>query len=149
MKFAVKSIVAAAACSAGLANAAPINLSVGESITSMGWQAGELSGTVNWTFSSSFTDILNSGSVRVVSSITPAVVTTIPKPFRRYKAISVAAPIRSLSGTFKDTTVSISDIKTIGGTHLAAQADDFTTIGGHLDITNLSFDLGAKKSMPT
>ena len=148
MKFAIKSIVAAVAFVAvGAASAAPLTLAVGGSVTSMGWTVSDLTGTGALSFSASLIGALNAGGVQV-AGIDPAVVAVTmkakPKDYQ-YKTISIGAPVQSLSGTFDGTTVSISGVGTVGGAMQTATADDFTTTGGYLGITNLRVDLGSKK----
>ena len=154
MKFAIKSIVAAAAfAAAGLSNAVPFNLAVSEFTTSMGWHAGELSGTADWNFSRDLVGLLNVGSFGIgqptqVASVAPAVTSTTFKPAprqTRYSTISVAAPVQSFTGAFDGTSASVYGIQTKGGVAFTADADDFVSDGGFLAITNLRVDLVGKK----
>ena len=149
MKFASKSLVAAAALvAASFANAAPLTLNVGESVTDQGWTVSNLTGSGTLSFSTTLIGALNAGGVQV-AQVDPAVVTATKRANGKYSSISAAAPVTSLTGTFDGTTVAIQGVATAGGALQTAEADDFTTTGGSLAITNLRVDLDAKKVFAT
>jgi len=149
MKFASKSLIAAAALvAAGFANAAPLTLNVGDSVTDQGWTVSDLTGSGTLSFSSTLLGALNAGGVQV-AQVDPAVVTTTKRSNGKYLSVSAAAPVTSLSGTFDGTTVAISSMATAGGALQTAEDDGFTTTGGSLAITNLRVDLDAMRVYAT
>ena len=149
MKFASKILVAAVAlAAAGMANAASLTLNAGGSVTDQGWTVSNLTGSGTLSFSTTLIGALNAGGVQV-AQVDPAVVTSTKRTNGKYSAISAAAPVTSLSGSFDGTTVSVLGVSTAGGALQTAEADDFTTTGGSLAITNLRVDLTAKKVYAT
>jgi hypothetical protein len=149
MKFASKTLVAAAALvAASFANAAPLTLNVGESVTDQGWTVSNLTGSGTLSFSTTLIGALNAGGVQV-AQVDPAVVTATKRSNGKYSSISAAAPVTSLSGTFDGTTLSVLGVATAGGALQTAEADDFTNTGGSLAITNLRVDLTDKKVYAT
>lgn len=149
MKRVLKSLALAAFVMAGSAHAAALTLSTGSSVSDQGWTVSNLSGSGNLVFSSSLIGALNAGGV-VVESAAPAVVTSkLNAKGTAYTAITAAAPVTSLSGSFDGSTVSIASVGTQGGALLTSEADGFTTTGGSLSITNLKVDLGTKSVYAT
>lgn len=150
MKFnLVKSLVATAAFVAvGAANAAPLTLNIGESITEAGWTVSNLTGSGTLTFSgdiaSGLVGALNAGTV-VVNPIAPAT-GQIEGALDEggYRKVAVAAVVTSLTGTFDGTTVTVGNVGTAGGAQQTSYEDGFTNTGGELAIQNLRVDLGAK-----
>lgn len=146
MTFSFKHLALASAfLMAGAAQAAvtPLTLSTGGSVTDQGWTVSGLSGSGNLTFSASLVGALNSGGV-TVDPVTPALVTAPTNTRGFYTAISAAAPVQSLTGTFDGSTVSILGVGTTGGALLTATPDNFTNTGGSLSISNLRVDLSTK-----
>ena len=151
MKFAFKSIVAAAAfVAAGAASASSLTLTSGSSVTDQGWTVSNLTGSGTLSFSSTLIGALNAGGVQV-SQVSPAVVTTTTTTptSSKYKTVSAAAPVTSLTGTFDGSTVAVTQVGTAGGALQTAVDDGFTTTGGTLSITNLTVDLTAKRVYAT
>lgn len=148
MKFALKSIVAAAAFVAfGVAHAgATLTLPVNGSVTDQGWTVSNLSGSGKLAFSSALVGALNSGGI-TVTAVAPAISDIVTRTNGQYKSVAAAAPVTSLSGSFDGTTLSISSVGTAGGALQTALVDPegFASTGGSLSITNLRVDLGAKK----
>lgn len=142
MKLTFKHLAMTAAfVMAGAAHAATsLTLNAGGSVTDQGWTVSNLNGSGTLTFSSALVGALNSGSVEV-TQVSPATVTAPTNSRGFYTAISAAAPIQSLTGSFDGTTVSIFGVGTTGGALLTAVADGFTNTGGSLSITNLRVDL--------
>ena len=149
MKISMKSVAAAVAfLSMSAANAGtPLTLRPGESVTDQGWTVSDGKGSGALTFSASLIGALNAGGVQV-AGIAPATldVTMKPKPKDyQYKTVSIGAPIASVTGVFDGTTLQVLEVGTIGGALQTAEADDFTTIGGFLSITNLRVDIANMK----
>lgn len=142
MKFNLKSLVVAAAfVAAGGANAASLTLNEGGSVTDQGWTVSGLTGSGTLTFSETLMGALTLGSTDVIE-VSPATVTIEGNKVDGYTKIEASAPVRSLSGTFDGTTVSIQSVATEGGARqvLTAGASDAST-GGFVSITNLRVDL--------
>jgi hypothetical protein len=142
MKLNLKALaVASAFVMAGSAQAATaLTLNVGGSVTDQGWTVSGLTGSGNLVFSTALVGALNSASAEVVA-VAPATVVAPTNARGFYTAISAAAPIQSLTGSFDGSTVSISGVGTTGGANITTVADGFTNTGGSLSITNLRVDL--------
>ncbi|OGA82662.1 MAG: hypothetical protein A2711_16745 [Burkholderiales bacterium RIFCSPHIGHO2_01_FULL_63_240] len=149
MKFAFKSLVVASSLiAAGLSSAGAVTISTSGSVTSGDWSLSGLTGTGTLSFSTTLIGALNAGGVQV-SQVDPAVVTSTKRTNGKYSAISAAAPISSLTGTQTGSVFAANSVSTLGGALQTAEADDFTTTGGSLAITNLRVDLDAKKVYAT
>lgn len=152
MKFAFKSIVAAAAfVAAGVASAASVSVNVGQTVNGLTLVSG--SGAL--AFSSALVGAINSSTIGVTAA--GAATATTPTNPRNgfYTAISVSAPFTKL--VFNDATMQVTDAYTTGGalqttldpnTGLAGN-DGFTNTGGSLSITDIHADLVAKKVFVT
>lgn len=145
MKFNLKSLVVAAAfVAAGAANAAPLTLSEGGSVTDQGWTVSGLTGSGTLEFSGALRGALSVANVSFVQ-VDPAQLIVEGAPDDRTR-IEASAPVNSLTGTFDGTTVSISGVQTSGGASQilpdasAPNATDAST-GGFVTITNLRVDL--------
>jgi len=141
MKFAFKSIVAAAAfVAAGVASASTLTLTTAggatPSVTDQGWNVTGLTGGGNLTFSKGLLTALNAAGASV-TGINPAVFTTTVNTRQAYTAISANAPVTALSGSFDGSTVTVSDVYTAGGAHIETVDDGLSNTGGFLDIQNL------------
>ena len=151
MKMTLKTLAAAAAfVAAGVANAGTITLPTGGSVSDSNFDFSGLSGSGTLTFSSTLIGALNAGGVQV-AQVDPAVVTTTTTTptSSKYKTVSAAAPVTSLTGTFDGSTVAVTQVGTAGGALQTAVDDGFTTTGGTLSITNLTVDLTAKRVYAT
>jgi hypothetical protein len=144
MKFAFKSIVAAAAfVAAGVASAASVSVNVGQTVNGLKLESG--SGAL--TFSTSLVGAINSSTIGV-AQVSPAVATLAVNPRNGfYTSVSVAAPFASLK--YDSVTNQVTDAFTLGGalqttldpnTGLPGN-DGFTNSGGFLSITNIHADL--------
>jgi hypothetical protein len=144
MKFAFKSIVAAAAfVAAGVASAASVSVNVGQTVNGLKLESG--SGAL--TFSTSLVGAINSSTIGV-AQVSPAVATLAVNPRNGfYTSVSVAAPFASLK--YDSVTNQVTDAFTLGGalqttldpnTGLPGN-DGFTNTGGFLSITNIHADL--------
>lgn len=145
MKFNLKTLVLAAAfVAAGGANAAPLTLAEGGSVTDQGWTVSGLTGSGTLEFSSALRGALSLANVSFVQ-VDPAKL-TVEGPADDRSRIEASAPVKSLAGTFDGTTVSIESVGTAGGaTQIlpdasAPNATDAST-GGFVTITNLRVDL--------
>lgn len=151
MKFAMKSIVAAAAFVAfGAAQAADLTLEVGGSVTDQGWTVSNLVGSGKLTFSANLVGALNTGGI-TVDAVAPATAEITKRTNGQYKTVAAAAPVTSLTGSFDGTTVSVTKVGTAGGALQSAAEDPegFATTGGSLSITNLNVDLAQKRVYAT
>lgn len=150
MKFAIKTMVAAAALVAvGVAQATVATLDVGGSITTSDYSITSLSGAGTLTFSSTLIGALNAGKVQV-SGVAPATASITYKTNNITKVVSIssasaAAPVTSLTGDFTANAVAVSRVATAGGTLQSAPVANIATNGGSLQITNLNVDLINKK----
>lgn len=152
MKFALKSIVAAAAfVAAGVASAASQTVNVGQTVNGVTLVSG--SGAL--AFSSTLVGAINSSSIEVkaIGGATGVTPTNPRNGF--YTSISVAAPFVSL--TYDTVSNNVTNALTSGGalqttldpnTGLPG-ADGTTNTGGSLSITNINADLVAKKVFVT
>lgn len=150
MKFAIKTMVAAAALAAvGGAQASVGTLTVGGSLADYGYQINSLSGEGTLTFSNALIGALNAGKVQV-TAVAPATAPVIYKTNVATKVITIssvsaAAPVTSLTGDFTSVGVEVANVATAGGTLQTAATSNIATSGGSLQITNLNVDLIAKK----
>ena len=150
MKAVFKSLVVASSLiAAGLSSAGAVTISTSGSVTSGDWTLSNLTGSGTLVFSSTLIGALNAGGVQV-SQVNPATVTSTKRTNGKYSAISAAAPVTSLTGTQTGAaSFAANVVATAGGALQTAEADDFTTTGGSLAITNLRVDIDAKKVFAT
>lgn len=150
MQFKFKSLVVACAfVAAGAAHAAAgdLTLETGASISAPGATSGVtytvngLSGAGSLKFSQTLLNALNLG-VAVVTPEAPADV-TIDGTVGGYTNINAAAPIKSVTGNFDGTTLSVLQVGTQGGATQTLTADEDGTItsGGFITIKDLRVDL--------
>lgn len=150
MKFALKTLVAVSAfAAAGMASAASATLTTGGSVEAEGYVVSDLTGTGNLTFSSTLIGALNAGKV-TVTGVAPATanVTTKYNAITKVTSIataSAAAPVSSLTGTFGDGSLTVTEVTTLGGAKQTAASANIATTGGSLEVTNLRVDLVGKK----
>jgi len=145
MKFAFKSIVAAAAfVAAGAASAASLTLTnaagATPSVSDQGWNVSGLTGSGALTFSKGLLTALNAAGA-AVTGIDPANFVTTVNTRQAYTLIKADAPVTSLSGSFDGTSVSVSSVQTAGGAHIVTEDDGLSNTGGFLDIQNLRVEL--------
>jgi hypothetical protein len=141
MKFAHKKLIAAVALAvAGAANAAPLTINAGGSLTNQGWTLSGLNGNASLVFSRSLIGALNAGGVQL-AQVSPATLVATVGSTGKYTSASAAAPIQSVTGSFNGTTISVSGVSSAGGALMTTVDDDFTTTGGSLSLTNLRLDL--------
>mgnify|MGYP003346979831 FL=1 len=149
MKFALKHLaLAASLVSVGLASAQATTIATSGSVTDSGYTFSALSGTGTLSFSSTLIGALNAGGIQV-SQVNPAIVTTTTTTSGKYKTVSAAAPVTSLTGAVSGSTFGVTQVATAGGALQTAVDDGFTTTGGSLSITNLMVDLSSKKVFAT
>lgn len=151
MKFALKHLaLAASLVSVGLASAQATTIATSGSVTDSGYTFSALSGTGTLSFSSTLIGALNAGGVQV-SQVNPAIVTTTTTTptSSKYKTVTAAAPVTSLTGAVSGSTFGVTQVATAGGALQTAVDDGFTTTGGSLSITNLMVDLSSKKVFAT
>ncbi len=141
MKFNLKSLVAAAAfvaASSG-ANAADLTLSVGQELTAFGYTLSGLSGAGTLSFSGSLLGALELGGV-TFEGVAPADLTV-----DGYTSVSAAAPVQSVSGSFDGSTLSISQVATLGGATQVLGEDaiinEVSYGGGFITVKDLRVDL--------
>lgn len=133
MKFAMKSIVAAAAFVAvGAASAATTTVVASSSV----------SGTGTLTFSDNLRNALNVGQVSA-AAVAPAT-SAITGAAGAYTAIAVSAPITSL--TYDNATNAVTDVMTAGGALQTASAVAGVSNGGYVSVTNLDVQFQADGS---
>lgn len=144
MKFALKSLVLASALAmAGAAQAEIANATLvageDECTGAFGYEMCNLQGGGSLAFSKALIGALNAAGA-VTTGVEPAVVSV------SRTAITAEAPITQLSGQFDSSTAifTATRVKTAGGATMTTVADDFTTIGGSLKITNISVNLADK-----
>lgn len=134
MKFAMKTLVAAAAvAAAGLANAAAVTLNVGDEFKGL-----TASGSGTLAFSQQLLGALDSGQV-LVEGVDPAIANVVLDADGYYLAAEASAPITSL--TIDDVTNTVLAAQTAGG---ALQTTTFVksiSNGGILSVTDLNVDL--------
>jgi PEP-CTERM motif len=151
MKFALKTLVAVSAfAAAGVASAASATLATGASVTADGYTVSDLSGTGSLTFSSTLIGALNAGKI-TVSGVAPATANVVTKTNAITKvtqivSASAAAPVSSLTGTFGNGSLTVTEVTTLGGAlQTAPTTPNIATTGGSLAVTNLRVDLVGKK----
>jgi PEP-CTERM motif len=150
MKFALKTLVAVSAfAAAGMASAASATLTTGGSVEAEGYSVSGLSGTGALTFSSTLIGALNAGKV-TVTGVAPATANVTTKFNNITKVTSIAtasaaAPVSSLTGTFGDGSLTVTEVTTLGGAKQTAATANIATNGGSLEVTNLRVDLVGKK----
>ncbi len=155
MKFKFKSLVIASAfVAAGAAHAAgDLTLETGASISAPGaipgvsYTVSGLTGNATLDFSSTLLDALNLGQA-VLQPVAPADVTiAFDSAAGIYTGVSAAAPIKSVTGNFNGTTLSVLGVGSLGGAAITlppedtAPADRTITNGGSIVIKDLRVDL--------
>jgi hypothetical protein len=136
MKFAFKSIVAAAAfVAAGLASAASVTVSTGSTYNGL-----TFTGTGTLTFSQTLVDTLNLGSVSVAAA--GGASSSIVGSAGSYTAVAVGAPVSAL--TLDTSTNEITTAYSTGGALQTAGAVSSVSKGGSVSVTNLKIDLTTK-----
>jgi len=137
MKFALKSIVAAAAfVAAGVASATPVTVSSGGTFNGL-----TATGSGTLSFSAELLSALDAGGI-VVSSYAPAAGSVAFNADGTYASASAAAPITSL--TLDSVTGQVLSAQTAGGLTQTATTKAGVTTGGSLTVTNLNVDLANK-----
>lgn len=144
MKFALKSIVAAAAFVAvGAASAATATVTADVATGGV-----VMNGTGTLTFSDNLRNALNVGQVaaEAVSPATSAITGTksTGATGTGYTAIAVSAPITSL--TYDTGTTNVTDVMTAGGALQTASAVAGVANGGYVSVTNLDVQFQADGS---
>jgi len=142
MKFNLKTLVVAAAfMAAGAANAAPLTLDKGGSVTDQGWTVSNLVGFGSLEFSETLRGALSlaNASVEAAGDV-ELTVNKDPDPNVGFTSIVAKAGVTSLSGSFDGTTVSIGSVKTTGGATQTLGVSDVSD-GGFITITDLRVDL--------
>ncbi|HET8871942.1 MAG TPA: PEP-CTERM sorting domain-containing protein [Aquabacterium sp.] len=143
MKFAIKSIVAAAAfVAAGAASAAATTVNVGGTLG--GLQL--VSGTGTLSFSADLMSALDTGQV-TVSSYSPGTATATKDSGGYYSNVSATAPITSV--TVDSATNNILSVATAGGATQNAPAVKGISSGGFLTVSDLNVDVVNKKVYAT
>jgi len=138
MKFALKSLVAAAALvAAGAASATSVTVPVGGSLGALTLT----SGTGTLAFSSELIDALNTGGVSVApyGAATAATTGTVGA----YTSAGATAPFTSV--TVDTATGAVQSVLTSGGATQTAVAKSSISTGGSLTVYNLDVDLVNKK----
>jgi len=150
MKFAMKTLIAAAAfTAAGMASAASATLNAGGTLAVPGYDLSDLTGSGTLTFSTTLIGALNAGKVQV-SGIAPATATVVNKTNAATGVVSIssasaAAPVTSLTGDLVGSTLTVTNVGTVGGAFQNAPTKNIATNTGSLSITNLNVDLVNKK----
>lgn len=143
MKFALKSIVAAAAfVAAGAASAAATTVNVGDSLNGLTLASG--SGTLS--FSPVLLDALNIGQV-VITPYGGATPTIVKNGSGEYTSASVAAPLTS--AVLDNVTGHIVSSATAGGATQTSPAVSGVSTGGAITVTDLAVDADAKRVYAT
>lgn len=144
MKFALKSIVAAAAFVAvGSASAAATTVNVGGSIGGLTLASG--SGTL--AFSADLLSALSVGGV-TITSYSPGVATSVIDPATGdYVSASAKAPVTSL--VVDSATNQIQSVATAGGATQTSPVVASISSGGSLTVSDLNVDLVNKKVYAT
>lgn len=137
MKFAFKSIVAAAAFVAAGAASAATTVDVGSDFSGLTFTGG--SGTL--VFSSGLISALNVGSVDVSQYGPSSVTITRNDAGTIYKTVSAAAPMTSVLMDGNQ----IIGAKTIGGATQTSPIKEEISTGGFITVTNLEVDSVGKK----
>ncbi|MDE1999618.1 MAG: PEP-CTERM sorting domain-containing protein [Burkholderiales bacterium] len=143
MKFAIKSIVAAAAfVAAGAASAAATTVNVGDTLG--GLQLGGGAGVLS--FSVDLMSALDIGQV-TVSSYSPGTASVTKDSFGSYSNVSASAPITSV--TVDTATNNLLSVATAGGATQTSPVLKGVSIGGSLTVSDLNVDLANKKVYAT
>lgn len=126
---------------AGLAEAAPVTISVGGS-----WNGLTATGSATLSFSSDLLDALNVGKIALTNY--GAATSTITKDASgNYTSASAAAPGTAV--TFDDSTLQVLGVATSGGLTMTAAPISGISTGGSLTVTDLNVDLTNKKIFAT
>jgi len=158
MKFAIKSLVAAAAFAAlGAAHAE--TLAVGGTLTDTAadgtqWTLSGLSGNGTLNFSDQLISALNTAKVGL-TQVNPASLVAPKDANGNYlKAadtngdgvkdaqVYAAAPVQALGGNFDGNVLSVSTVVTAGGAQQITAKNGATTAAGNLTISNLRVEIG-------
>lgn len=143
MKFAIKSIVAAAAfVAAGAASAAATTVNVGDTLGGLQLVGG--AGTLS--FSTDLLAALDVGQV-TVSSYSPGTASVTTDSFGSYTNVSASAPITSV--TVDTATNNLLSVATAGGATQNAPVVKGVSSGGSLTVSDLNVDLANKKVYAT
>lgn len=145
MKFAMKSIVAAAAfVAAGVASAAAVTVPAGT--ISPDFEGKTFTGAGSLSFSADLLGALDTGKVSVVG-FGAATATVLKDSDGFYTEASASAPITAL--TIDTTTRQVLAAATTGGATQTAPVLKSVSSGGSLTVTDLNVDLAAKKVFAT
>ena len=158
MKFAIKSLVAAAAfATLGAAQAATLN--VGGTLTDTAadgtqWTLSSLSGNGTLNFSDQLISALNTAKVGL-TQVSPATLVAPKDANNNYlKAadtngdgvkdaqVYAAAPVQALGGSFDGNVLNVSTVVTSGGAQQITVKNGATTAPGNLTISNLRVEIG-------
>lgn len=121
---------------AGLAEAAPVTISVGGS-----WNGLTATGSATLSFSSDLLDALNVGKIALTNY--GAATSTITKDASgNYTSASAAAPGTAV--TFDDSTLQVLGVATSGGLTMTAAPISGISTGGSLTVTDLTANLSNK-----
>ena len=142
MKLAIKHIAAAAAIAAtGIAHAAPVYVSVGDTYKGL-----TASGTASLSFSADLLGALDTGKISLTNY--GAATSTITKDSDGFfESATAAAPLTS--ATFDDVSEEVLRVASSGGMTLIAPALKSVSSGGSLVVTDLAADLVTKKIYAT
>lgn len=145
MKFAMKSIVAAAAfVAAGVASAAAITVPAG--VISPDFDGMTFTGAGSLSFSADLLGALDTGKV-AVAGYGAATATVVKDSDGFYTEASASAPITSL--TIDSVTKEVLSVATTGGATQTAPVLKSVSSGGSLTVTDLNVDLANKKVYAT
>jgi len=137
MKFAMKSIVAAAAfVAAGVAGAANVTVPANTVYSGLSFSG---SGTI--VFNSDLVDAFNVGSI-AATQYAPATSQITKNTDGTYAQVAVSAPITSL--TIDNSTNNVVGALTSGGLSMVAPVVSSVSSGGSLTVTDLNVDLANK-----
>ena len=143
MKFAMKSIVAAAAfVAAGVASAANVTVAAGTGV----YNGLTFTGAGSLSFSADLLGALDTGKVSV-AGYGAATATVLKDTDGYYSQVSASAPITAL--TIDNATNSVVGAATTGGATQTAPVLKSVSSGGSLTVTDLNVDLAAKKVYAT
>lgn len=143
MKFAMKSIVAAAAfVAAGVASAASVTVTAGSGV----YNGLTFTGSGSLSFSTDLLGALDTGKVSV-AGYGAATATVVKDTDGYYLEASAAAPITAL--TIDSSTNAVLAAATTGGATQTAPVLKSVSSGGSLTVTDLNVDLAAKKVYAT
>lgn len=145
MKFAMKSIVAAAAfVAAGVASAAAITVPAG--VISPDFDGMTFTGAGSLSFSADLLGALDTGKVSV-AGYGAATATVVKDADGFYTEASASAPITAL--TIDSVSKQVLAAATTGGATQTAPVLKSVSSGGSLTVTDLNVDLAAKKVYAT